>query len=77
MTFLYRYAQFAGMDVSGKADLTVFADSDKLSSYAEEAMAWAVDAGIIDGVGNNTLAPRNNATRAQVAAMLMRFDQLG
>ncbi|HIR64017.1 MAG TPA: S-layer homology domain-containing protein, partial [Candidatus Faecousia faecigallinarum] len=35
------------------------------------------DAGIIDGVGNNTLAPRNNATRAQVAAMLMRFDQLG
>ena len=77
VTFLYRYAEFAGMDVSGKADLTVFADSDKLSSYAEEAMAWAVDAGIIDGVGNNTLAPRNNATRAQVAAMLMRFDQLG
>ena len=77
VTFLYRYAEFAGMDVSGKADLMVFADSDKLSSYAEEAMAWAVDAGIIDGVGNNTLAPRNNATRAQVAAMLMRFDQLG
>ena len=77
VTFLYRYAEFAGMDVSGKADLTVFADSDKVSSYAEEAMAWAVDAGIIDGVGNNTLAPRNNATRAQVAAMLMRFDQLG
>ena len=76
VTFLYRYAQYAGLDVSGRADLTTFTDSQSVSSYAVDAFAWAVNAGIIDGVGNNTLAPRSTATRVQVAAVLMRLSRL-
>ncbi len=72
-TILYRYAVYSGYDVSAKGDLSQFADQASVSSYAAEAMAWAVDVGLISGVGNNTLAPRNGATRAQVAAILMRF----
>ena len=39
-------------------------------------MAWAIANGIIKGVGNNRLDPLGNATRAQLATMLMRFDEL-
>ncbi|HIR64933.1 MAG TPA: S-layer homology domain-containing protein [Candidatus Faecousia faecigallinarum] len=76
VTFLYRYAQYAGMDVGGQADMDAFADKDKVSGYAAEAVAWAVAGGIINGMENNTLAPRANATRGQVATMLMRLTQL-
>ena len=44
-----------------------------VSSYATDAMRWAVSSGIIGGMGDGTLAPQGNATRAQVATMLMRF----
>lgn len=44
-----------------------------VSSYATDAMRWAVSSGIIGGMGDGTLAPQGNATRAQVAVMLMRF----
>ncbi len=43
--------------------------------YARLALAWANEHGIIGGIGNNTLAPKGYATRAQVAAMLMRMMQ--
>ena len=76
VTFLYRYAQYAGMDVGGQADMDAFADKDKVSGYAAEAVAWAVAGGIINGMENNTLAPRANATRGQVATMLMRLTRL-
>ena len=76
VTFLYRYAEFAGMDVSGSADLSAFADGAAVSGYALPAMAWAVDAGLINGVGNNALAPRHTATRAQFAATVQRLVNL-
>ena len=76
VTFLYRYAEFAGMDVSGSADLTAFADGAGVSGYARPAMAWAVNAGLINGVGNNTLAPQSTATRAQFAATVQRLVNL-
>lgn len=70
---LYRYARQKGLDVSGSADLSGYADASQISGYAREAMAWANHVGLINGVGNNTLLPRGSATRAQVAAILMRF----
>ncbi|MGM9639994.1 MAG: S8 family serine peptidase [Faecousia sp.] len=73
VTFLYRYAKLAGMDVTAKADLSTYADADKVGTYAADAMAWAVANELINGVGNNTLAPKSTATRAQVAAVLMRY----
>ena len=70
---LYRYAQQKGYDTSKKADLSAFADAGSVSDYAKEAMAWANASGLINGMDESSLAPRGNATRAQVAAILMRF----
>ena len=68
-TMLYRYAGSPG---AGKQALN-FADSQSVSSYAVEAMTWAVNQGIIGGTVRGTLDPQGTATRAQVAAMLMRY----
>lgn len=73
---LYRYAQHKGYATDGRADLTAFADAGKVSAYAQQAMAWAVDAGIVAGVTKDTLAPQSGASRAEVATMLLRFDGL-
>ena len=73
---LYRYAQYKDMDVSGRADLSAFSDADQVSGYAVDAMAWANHAGLINGMGDHTLQPQGSATRAQVAAILMRFCKL-
>ena len=71
VTMLYRYAG------SPKADskLDSFSDSASVSSYAENAMQWAVANGIVNG-SNGKLNPQNNATRAEVAAILMRFCEM-
>lgn len=70
---LYRYAQFKGYDVSAKADLSIYTDAASVGAYAVDAMAWANGAGLITGTSTTTLSPAGNATRAQVAAILMRF----
>lgn len=70
---LYRYAQFKGYDVSAKADLSVYTDATQVSTYATDAMAWANGAQLITGTSQATLTPAGNATRAQVATILMRF----
>lgn len=70
---LYRYAQFKGYDVSVKADLSVYTDAAQVSTYATDAMAWANGAQLITGTSQATLTPAGNATRAQVATILMRF----
>ena len=75
---LYRYAQYNAQDVSGMADLSAFPDELTVSGWAENAMCWAVAEGIIGGLqtGETTiLLPQGNATRAQVATILMRFLQ--
>lgn len=71
-TILYRYAKQKGYDVSKSAALTAFADADKVSGYASEAMQWAVAEGLLQG-SNGKLDPQGSATRAQVATILMRF----
>ena len=53
--------------------LSGYADASSVSDWAVEALAWAVDNGIISGMGGSTLAPQATATRAQVAVMLMQF----
>lgn len=70
---LYRYAQFKGYDVSAKADLSVYTDAESVGAYATDAMAWANGAQLITGTNATTLTPAGNATRAQVATILMRF----
>lgn len=73
-TILFRYAGFKGLDVSGRADLTVFTDAETVSGYAKEPMAWAVKEGLISGMTSELLSPATSATRAQAATMLMRYQ---
>lgn len=76
MTMLYRYAELEGRDVSARAELGDFTDAADVSDWALEAMRWAVAEGIIQGNGAKALMPRDNATRAQMAAILVRFLDL-
>ena len=73
VTMLYRYAEAEGYDVSAAADLSGYPDADKVQTYAQEAMSWAVAEGIVAGMDDGTLNPAGNATRAQIATILMRF----
>ena len=68
---LMNYASYKGEDVSSRADLTTY--TDQPSTWATEAMSWAVAEGLISGVTADTLQPQGAATRAQVAAILQRF----
>ena len=75
---LYRYVQYRGVDVSGAWMYALeYADAGAVSDYAYEAMCWMNARGIITGVGDNRLAPQGTATRAQVAAILMRCLSYG
>ena len=71
---LYRYAKLKGYDVSASADISGYTDASSVSSWAKEAMQWAVGSGLIQG-SNNALTPQANASRAQIATILMRFAQ--
>ena len=74
-TMLWRYASGKGYDVSIGEDTNILSYDDfaDLSEYAIPAMQWACGAGVITGVTDATLVPQGEATRAQCAAMLMRF----
>ena len=71
VTMLYRYAGTPAANGS----LSDFSDTASVSSYAVNAMQWAVENGIVNG-SNGKLNPQDNATRAQVAAILMRFCEM-
>ncbi len=74
VTFLYRYAQYKGQDVSASGDLTSYPDHEQVKPFAKEAMTWAVDKEIIKGI-DGALMPRGQSTRAQSATMVQRFAQ--
>ena len=68
---LYRYVGSPAVN----GTLT-FTDSANVSAWARNAMIWAVQNGILDGVGGNRLNPKGTTTRAQAAAIFMRFSKL-
>lgn len=73
-TFLYRFADFETeepIEITG--DLSGYTDADLVADYAVNAMTWAVGEGVISGIGDNTLAPDNTASRAQMATVLTRY----
>ncbi|MGI6205424.1 MAG: S-layer homology domain-containing protein [Anaerovoracaceae bacterium] len=73
---LFKTAQFDGKNTQYSGTLSTYSDAADIDSYASRAMLWAVDKGIISGYDDNTLMPRANATRAQVAQMLMKYESL-
>lgn len=77
-TFLFRYAAYRGYDTSRRANLSAFPDRGSVSSFAKDAMSWAVAEDVINGTVINdvtVLAPQNNANRGQAASFLMRFEE--
>ena len=70
---LYRYAQYKGYDVTANNDLSSYTDASQISAYATTAMQWANAEGLITGNTDTTINPTGNATRAEVATILMRF----
>ena len=72
ITMLWRYAG----SPTYTADLSGYVDTADISSWAEQAMCWAVATGVIEGDENSALTPKASTTRAQAAAMLMRAIEL-
>lgn len=73
---LYRYVCAQGISVFAEPLVPqAFTDVSSISDYAAEAMAWAVDAGLMAGMPDGRLAPDGSATRAQTAVILMRLDE--
>lgn len=76
VAFFARYAVFAGHTVEATGTLDDFTDAGEVDGYVVEAMTWAVENGIINGMGTGRLNPNGTSTRAQVGAVLMRFCEL-
>ena len=76
--FMMKMAEYLGKDTSGRNDLNAFSDAAKVPSWAKTYVQWAVDAGLISGKvvnGKTCLSPKDNATRAEIASIIMRFVQ--
>ena len=75
VTILYRYAQAKSMDVSVGEDTNILSwnDAFDVSEWAMPAMQWACGASVIEGRDDGTLAPQDNAARAEIAAIFMRL----
>ena len=73
-SILYRYAEFKNYDLNKTTALEKFADGKATSDYAKNAISWAVGNGLLAGKGDSVLDPTGEATRAEAAAILMRFD---
>lgn len=72
VTMLYRYAGTPETD----GNLGAFVDNGEVHTWAKDAMAWAVDVGLIKGVGNSCLNPLGHATRAELVTVIARYCQL-
>ena len=72
----YRYAKYAGIETTASKSLSGFTDGSSTSSWALEAMRWAVTVGLFKGDDTGTLRPQDNASRAEVATLFQRMVEL-
>ena len=77
-TIIHRYMKFKGLDmsVSENVDVTSYEDFENISDYAKDAFRFACSNGIISGTSETTLAPKESATRAQMAAIFRRCENV-
>lgn len=73
---LWRYAKLEKADSGERASLRGYRDAGDVSAYAQEPMAWAVRAGILQGTKEGSLLPHGRAARGQTAVLLVRFCEL-
>lgn len=71
---LCNFAAQQGMDTTARSDLSSFDDAETVSDWAQDAVSWAHAEGLLAGTSATTLSPQGEATRAQLAAMLVRFS---
>lgn len=71
-SILYRYAKWLGFSGAG-SDISGYTDAGKVSSYAYDAMSWAVKTGVVTGTSARVLDPQGTASRAAAAQMFMNF----
>lgn len=69
----YRYSEYKGYDTTATNTLSTYSDHKTIQKYAVNAMDWAVSVGLITGFPDGTIRPQAESTRAQLAAVLMRF----
>lgn len=72
-TILYKYADLNGHSTTSYVSISSYDDDQDVSNWAIHAMQWAVGNGLISGTDGNLLQPRGNATRAQLAQIMMKF----
>lgn len=73
MCMLHNDAKLKGYDTTGVESMSGFSDEAKVSDYARPAMQWAVQHGMIRGMGDGQLAPAADTTRAQLATIIQRY----
>ena len=80
VVMMYRYADYKNYDISKTADLSSFSDAEQVSEFAETAMKWAVENGIIEGKENENgsyrLDPQGSTSRAECAIIIQRFMEM-
>ena len=72
---MFRYAKYKGYDVSvgESTNILSYTDAESISEYAISAMQYAVGSGLMKGKTETSINPQDNATRAEIAAILQRF----
>ncbi len=73
VTIFYRYAKYKGVAVEPDANILDYADVFDISPWAVEAFRWSVQEKLVEGMGDNTLAPQAGASRAMIATVVMRY----
>ena len=73
MAIMYKYAVFKGMDISDDADISAYDDQSAVSGWATASVKWAISKGLISGRTETTIAPGEEAIRAEAAVVFMKF----
>ena len=75
VTFVARYAEYLGYDVTADMGLAGFEDATEVQAWGVEAMSWAVNAGVIEGYEDNTLRPEDDTLRSEIATVAYRVNE--
>ncbi len=73
---LQRFSKYSGKDLEQGKELSGYQDLDSVSDYAKDGMAWAVENRLIQGTSETELSPLSNATRGQIAVIIMRYAKV-
>lgn len=73
VVILRNYAYRMGWDISATGDLSKFEDIPEGDYWAKDALSWAYGIGLLGGTGDTTMDPTGQASRAQIAVIMMRF----